>query len=299
MSSTSTIERILVGVDEKGISDQAVQAAVQLARRIGARFELLHAVPVPPAMWIGIDREQLTKMHVEAVGNSRDTLLEHLAELERELGLDAGDLAEHLKVQPGHAGNVLLERAREWPADVILIGPHEKHGLVDFGSTARSVLHGAPCGLWVQPGPWKPIETILVPIDLSEDSLKALAMARDLAAKLDAKLHVMHSFVAPELFYSRSESQPAGWPTYAVDHLRDEARRKFEAALDEIDWKGVAHEQTFCVGIPEDEILERQSGAQLVVMGTRGHSGLAGVLLGNVAYTVLRRSKVPVLALRG
>jgi len=63
-------------------------------------------------------------------------------------------------------------------------------------------------------------------------------------------------------------------------------------------WRGVAHTSTFADGAPTEKILELSEAADLVVMGTHGRTGLASVLLGNVAYGVLKRSEKPVLALR-
>jgi len=298
MSRFTGFRRFVVGVDEKGLADHAVHAACRIASHFGARLELVHAVPVPPAMWIGIDREELARIHDAALERAKERLRGRLVELERKFGFEAGELSEHLRVLPGKPANVLLERAERGPADVVFLGPHERHGLLDFGSTARGVLHRARCGLWVQPGEYRTVERILAPVDLSDLSLAALRSARAVAQKLEAELEVLHCMPPPDLGFVRADTVEAGWPTYYVDQLRDESRREFERAMAAFDWQGVQHEDVFIEGDAEEEILARQEDCQLVVMGTHGRTGLRGALLGNVTYTVMRRAKTPVLAYR-
>jgi nucleotide-binding universal stress UspA family protein len=82
-----------------------------------------------------------------------------------------------------------------------------------------------------------------------------------------------------------------------IDADRQASREAFEAKLAEIGWQGEGHDRRWLEGPPEEVILD-QKDSDLIVLGTHGRTGLAAALFGNVAYGVLKRSSVPVLAVR-
>ena len=177
------------------------------------------------------------------------------------------------------------------------MGKHEKHGFFDFGSTARPVLAKADCNLWVQPGEYKPIRKILVPVDLSEDSRVALRIALNWAEKTSASVTAMHCFMPPELAYAPTAGGYPG-PAYVVNDVRDLAKREFEDAMDAFEWAGVEHERLFVEGRPVGAILELQDSFDLIAMGSHGRTGLSAAVLGNVAHSTMREARIPVLAIR-
>ena len=64
------------------------------------------------------------------------------------------------------------------------------------------------------------------------------------------------------------------------------------------DWSGVPRDAQFLDAEPVETILELARDHDLVVMGTHGRSALSSVVLGSVAYSVLKRSERPVWAIR-
>jgi nucleotide-binding universal stress UspA family protein len=136
------------------------------------------------------------------------------------------------------------------------------------------------------------LESILVPVDGSANSDRAVAHALDLiGAGLAAELHLLNvqptfggaisAFVGRDQLndYRREEGEKA------LASARELARK---AAVDAKIHIGVGRQ-----GAVVSEYADRL-GAGLVVMGTRGHTGLAGVLLGSVAQDVIAHVKVPV-----
>jgi nucleotide-binding universal stress UspA family protein len=151
--------------------------------------------------------------------------------------------------------------------------------------------------VWVQPGRPRVVRRILAPVDLSKDSLAALATARDLALAFGAKLTVLQAFEMPVLGASFGAETGVG-PTYVLDHLVRAERSQFEGEMAAFDWRGVDHETRFEQGSPAQAVLACEGEHDLVVMGTHGRTGLSSALLGSVAHDVLRSSRIPVLALR-
>ncbi len=133
-----------------------------------------------------------------------------------------------------------------------------------------------------------PIRVILHPTDFSEDSAEAsrvaLAIARDRGARLIA-LHVKPR----EIVDGRFIAGPT--PDIYREELWGRLRRLEDAG------QGVRVEPLLKEGFPVAEILRtaEDSRCDLIVMGTRGRTGLEAAALGSVAESVLREAACPVL----
>jgi len=138
---------------------------------------------------------------------------------------------------------------------------------------------------------------ILVPVDGSPTAERGLAEAIGLAARLGSSLHLLNVVDARLLFAEVSAYAP---PDQLIDEWKAAGQRLVDAAVAAARAKGVAAQgvvrcdpgMRVC-----DMILEeaRQSGAELIVMGTHGRSGLAHALLGSVAERVVQHAPCPVL----
>ncbi len=141
------------------------------------------------------------------------------------------------------------------------------------------------------------IRTILCPIDFSPGSSAATDYAVGLAQRVGAKVHLIHVYPLPML------AAPDGGlmvTPEAVAHLSEEAAKATRRIADEWAQKGVHLETHVCDGAPHVEIVRTADaiGADLIVMGTHGRSGLAHLLIGSVAEKVVRSSTIPVLTVR-
>jgi nucleotide-binding universal stress UspA family protein len=133
---------------------------------------------------------------------------------------------------------------------------------------------------------------VLVPTDGSEAADRALARGIDLARAFDGSVHVL---------YVVEPLQTAEYDAGAIyDALRTEGERATEAAAERVREAGLPVETAVEVGVPHTTILEYADahGADLVVMGTHGRTGLDRYLLGSVTEKVVRLSDVPVLTVR-
>lgn len=299
MTEHEQLDRISVGFDGLERSEPAVAVGLELHRRLGSSLQVVH---VSDTRESHTDRESSGGLAQLLEGKRvalRERARARLADLARAAGADELVADEILTLKTGHPAHALLRHAREAAPDLFVLGPHERRGQLDFGSVARALMGHATCSLWIQPGPFRPIRRILVPTDLSEHSLSALRVGRRLAAGFGATLAALHGYVPPTFSYS-SEAVEAGAATARslIEADREADREAFETKLAEIGWRDAGHEVRWLEGMPDEVILEQAADCDVIVLGTHGRTGLAAALLGNVAYSVLRRSSVPVLAVR-
>jgi nucleotide-binding universal stress UspA family protein len=135
-------------------------------------------------------------------------------------------------------------------------------------------------------------ETVLVPIDGSDQSQAALDHAVALAESHGATVHLL--YVADT---NRDSLTVQGGEV--VDALEQEGDRIVSAAVGGLD-PGVDVVDTVLTGDPVETILDYAGSvdADLVVMGTHGRRGLDRYLLGSTTERVVRLSSVPVLTIR-
>lgn len=144
---------------------------------------------------------------------------------------------------------------------------------------------------------------ILVPVDGSEHADRALELAADLAARYDAKLHVVHALLrgdVPDQIRKLSDKKADPEPGIALGGAYVDASLPFEV-LEDIGGKlldrarktaeehGAKQVETSShQGDPARVILDQaeKQGADLVVMGSRGLSDIKGLVIGSVSHKV-------------
>ncbi len=137
-------------------------------------------------------------------------------------------------------------------------------------------------------------QTVLCPVDFDENSLAAVKHAAQLAAQMDATLHLLHVITiiptAPEIVQSLEPQRDLS--------ARQRLQRIADAEL--VGIKNQLHTKlAFAAHIPKNILATaHEVGADLIVMATHGRSGLPHLLLGSVAEAVVRSATCPVLTIR-
>ena len=135
---------------------------------------------------------------------------------------------------------------------------------------------------------------ILVPVDFSKGSDRAVAQAESLALALGADLELFHAYQLPVL--ALPDSSVTISPTYVSD-LTERAQRELDKYRVDIESRGVSAHVKLVEGSPADAIIERAQAlrALMIVLGTHGRGGFRRFLLGSTAERVVRTASVPVL----
>ncbi|MBM3778986.1 MAG: universal stress protein [Acidimicrobiia bacterium] len=148
--------------------------------------------------------------------------------------------------------------------------------------------------------PMKPdITDILVPVDFSDHSEAAVTYAAQLAERLGASLNLLHVVEDPVATGAwGSDLQVPDLPRIR-EHIARASEERLKTFADTVGTGGAPFVTTVLVGRAHDAILDcaREIDADLIVMGTRGRSGLAHMLMGSVAERVVRHAACPVLTL--
>ncbi len=293
--SSTLPKHFLVAVDAEGLSDTAVRAVVPIAHDLGARVSFVHAIGNPILEWGYAESPRAVSTASALTDKVGRALSEHVHKLLAAAGRKV-PADELVHVEVGRPGKVLHERASEIGADCVVLGKLGKRRLFDFGSTARAVL-GHAATVWVQPSDPRPIRRILVPVDLSDASLSALSLACLLAKKLKAGVRALHCFDSMPVMMTPLAGYPEIGASLPIEEMRASSESAFASAMAGFDWHGVQHETSFFDARPEDKIAEFQDSSDLIVMSTRGRTGLAGAVMGHVAYSVLKDARIPVWAI--
>jgi len=133
-------------------------------------------------------------------------------------------------------------------------------------------------------------KSILLATDGSEDARMAARAAANLSEKARAELHILHAW------------QIVPHPVIDPGDYEEEARRTLEEETRLVsDAGGIVGEAHLVMGTPVDAILDlgEELGADLIVVGSRGHGALGRLVLGSVSEGVVHHSTHPVLVLRG
>jgi nucleotide-binding universal stress UspA family protein len=135
--------KILITVDDEPLAAHAAEVGVGLARSLNAEIALVHAID--PSL-----------IYSPEAGSVADELAQHA---EQDAARIVADFRSRLPagtsvlqfIRQGKPGQEIVRAAKDWPADLIVIGSHGRRGLsrAVLGSVAEEVMRHAPCPVLV------------------------------------------------------------------------------------------------------------------------------------------------------
>jgi nucleotide-binding universal stress UspA family protein len=291
---TATPRRILVPTDFSRCAASALDLARHVARHLAAEVHLVHVRVQLDTPQLDDERQrQLEELLATADEGTRRRLEDEPGEPETGVALRT-----HL-VHGVSAPEVIVALCSELGCDLVVMGTHGRKGLrhLLLGSVAERVVRTSPVSVLTTHSragpPTEEIGEVLVPHDFSTHSMTAVEAAVGWCDALGAAmtlLHVVEPVVHPDIY---AVDVP-------LDHSLESLQERSRDALLELAEQISGPRSVECLvhtGAAGDAIVrvaaEREVG--LVVMGTRGLTGLGHLFLGSVAETVLRSCPAPLL----
>jgi nucleotide-binding universal stress UspA family protein len=277
--------RIVVGVDGSAASQEALRWAIALGDTLGVAIIAVHALGT------------LDRWHdPDASARAWRRRVADLVERTWCAPLGRATSPHHVEVREGHPVDVLSTATAVEDAGLLVVGSRGMRSdpARALGSTSLQVLQWAQVPVLVVPaGSLRSdlsdplaLRRLLVGVDGSQPSLAALALAAEVAERVGGSLIVLHVFTPAGGFARMGSGRALGRTMTLV-----------EAELRAIRDRGIGARTVVRSGDPASTLVEVADDvdADLVVVGSRGHSGQGELLLGSVARTVADRVRRPTL----
>jgi nucleotide-binding universal stress UspA family protein len=283
--------RVVVGVDGSPLSMAAVARAAQVASARGYTLHVLHAfAPDLPMLGFGelSDGSAMVSNHAKrlvADGVNRAHAVD--PSLEVTTG-----------IRDGYASQALVDASRS--AALVVVGAmgHGVFSRASVGAVAMQVVTHARCPVLVvghETAGGSPVNgRVVVGVDGSKPSLRALGVAFDEALRTGGWLDVLHAWEA----HSATDptlSTSSSWSTYEanLEKIVESAIAPRRAANPDVkvDYEVVRSE-------PVRALVDRTEGAALLVVGSRGSGGFPGLHVGSTALRLISRCHCPLLMTR-
>ena len=291
--------KVLVAIDHSPSSDTVLEAAVNRAWPAGTKFCVLNVVNVL----------RFERLHTLIEDATREG--EQLVQAGAKRICDAGNEA-FPRTSPGNPRSDISCFAKEWGADLILVGSHG-HGTIGrflLGSVAQAVLRTAPCSVEIVRTPAKATPSARKVLFATDGSDCSVAAAHAIAAQCWPSGTLFKVMSVEELMVAGNQmeasSLSAVYPASLLDELIEAAQARARSALQmakdilqrarlTVDDRGALP-----VGEPRSIILDtaKDWGADLIVLGSHGRRGLDHFLLGSVSEAVAIHAPCSVCVVR-
>jgi len=300
-----TLDNILLPTDFSACADHALTHAVEAADRFGARLHLLHVVNELDPDWYGITdaQDRAVKLREQIQAEAEERLQKLAPEKDHDF-----DTTVSLQLSFDVADSI-HEYVEERNIDLVVMGTHGRKGLdrLMLGNVANKIVRHAPCPVMTvrEEVPWTDEEEdvtyqdVLAPTDFSDHSKDALRAAKTFASAYQARLHL--------LFVAEQRTVPTfsdtGIPGVGVVEMDPEIVKNAERALEQLDKNVGGPEVESAYHVREGNVsrdvvdFSETRGVDLIVMATRGLTGVSRFLLGSNTERVVRVAPCPVLTI--
>jgi nucleotide-binding universal stress UspA family protein len=296
------LQKILFPTDFSRCAEQALAHAVFLAEKYDAEIHVLHVVTLFKDQ-PGILSNEITGTE-ETIRKFEDIAEKQLNKVVDSKGSDDMKIITVTKREVS-AAPAILEYVSDNDIDLIVMGTHGRRGLghLLLGSAAEEVVRLAACPVFTirelkEPKPVMQVNNILVPVDFSNYSGKALAYASEIAQSYKAQLQVLH--IIEETMHPAFSVTGKSSIFDLVPGIKDDSRKRAEKMIKEFVLDKVKSKVFIQGGRAASDIIKfaNENSTDLIVIATHGLTGLEHMLMGSVTEKVVRMAHCPVFTVK-
>jgi nucleotide-binding universal stress UspA family protein len=295
------LRRILYPTDFSDCARVALPHALELARRHGARLEMLYVAPVfgddpvRGAFQATVDEDEFYR----SLRDESDARMQDMLDAFDVSGVDV----RRVHTRGSAASDVIVDYTESEDVDTVVLGTHGRRGVrrMLLGSVTQHVVRHVGCPVLTVrklDGPAEyglPVQRILAPVDFSVHSINAVAYAQALGAAYEASVDLVH-VIDPVL---NEQLQQTGFKDRAAteDHIVDRARRRLQWLSREVRGpEGLIYDYHVVIGYPPEQInaLAAERNIDLIVIASHGMTGLRRFPMGSVTERVMTTADCPV-----
>lgn len=306
MSPAHMSAKIVVGVDGSPSSSAAVEWAARDAEMRGAALELVYVAPPVPEFFPSVpptpppgEFSSWQQQHAHQVLAEGHKIATEAASRGRGLEISSEAVFD-APVVPA-----LVELSKQ--ADMMVLGSRGQTAVARalLGSVSAGLVHRAKCPVAVvhddnarsAPSALSSQAPVLVGVDGSPASELATEIAFDEADRRGVGLVALHVWSdMGRLKFGRPGQVPVAWASFE-EHERQVLAERLAGWQER--YPDVAVHKVVVSDRPAPRLLKQAESAQLVVVGSHGRGGFAGMLLGSVSRAVVNSAPVPVIVARG
>jgi nucleotide-binding universal stress UspA family protein len=293
MSETSSKNGVLVGVDGSRESDAAVRWAATEAVLRDLPVTLMHVIAPIVVSW------PVRYLESSYVTWQEENATHVIEQAQKTLMASVGDSAlPTVRVEVRHDGIVTELAAASAQAAMVVMGSRGMGpvGGAVLGSVSRSLLHHAHCPVTIVKADAAQLagsdSPVLLGIDGSPASDAATAFAFDEASRRGVDLVALHAWSDVGVF------PIIGMDWHQYEDTGHEVLAERLAGWQE-QYPDVAVRRRIVCDRPARWLIDEARRSQLVVVGSRGRGGVAGMFLGSVSIAVAEAATAPVTVVRG
>ncbi|WP_433726760.1 universal stress protein [Nocardia sp. CA-129566] len=289
MSANTINPPVLVGIDGSGVAAEAVRWAAVDAIHHHAPLHIVYGIGAPMDFGPGIAFDRIDYDAYRATGASA---VAAASEFATAAAAPVGELDISTFVVEAPPIPVLLDRSKD--ARMLVVGTRGlgafRRGLL--GSVSTAVARHAHCPVAVIPEPenYTPdrlLGPVLVGVDGSPASVRAIEIAFDEAARRDTAVRAVLTWSEFNRYIARADMQKE------AEQLLSESLAGYAEQYPDLEVQRVVAEDR-----PARRILAESEDAQLIVVGSHGRGGFAGMTLGSVSQAVLHATDCPMIIAR-
>jgi nucleotide-binding universal stress UspA family protein len=284
MNKIDKYSRMLVGLDLTDMDQHVVKFACMIARMF--KVDAVYFLHVTSSLELP---EDIAEKYGDMMAPVDETLEKEMEETMKKCFSTIENCSIEVEAHAGDVTEEVIKWAKVKRVDLIVLG--RKSSLTGTGLHSRKIARTSSASvIFVPENPPAKINKILVPIDYSKYSQMAFELSADIQKETGAKLYSNHVYKVPTGYYKAGKTYEE-FAEIMLENTKKESRKFFnKIGADEIDF-----DFTYALDDdihPADKIYKTASeqGVDMILLGSKGRSTAAAMLIGSVAEKLLQES---------